>query len=424
MRTRHALGSVVAAVLSGVFLNASCSVRHGEDALDITRAAGTNAMDDARASCGAEFRSRYQHLLAEGSTATNYWGQAAFDAAARRLFVLADSTSGRVVHRCDVSRTPVECTAISIPNTEVILGASQGRFAVLTLDRSTFRKDLVTCTYDGECSRTEVPRDSGGALDAANGTVIVHSVWLGNGETPGTQFRVCPLRGGDCGAPWFQPFSRFDIRDVVVDTSNGLQYIALHSTAEIMECAGSDGTFCAGFAATAFPDLQGPAQLLVDANALSVLKREIIAPSEKLVLFRCLREGRTCKRQELALGEGPHQIESYTAVLDSERGRLLVVTQDFFRGMKPTLYACAPDGTMCTEVDISAGTAGQSGHNPRAFFDGSLDRILVVTNGTASRLGLFDVNLCKGEDPTKDAGLRADAGNGSGRDAGAGGKSW
>lgn len=427
MRTNHGRGCLVAAGLCGALITASCALEPRESKSGSTQGAGTNATDDSTMACGLgqAWRTSFQHLFPSGSTA-DYWGQAGFDAEGRMLFAIAaldPQWTERVVRRCDVARKSVECTSIPVKDAEVFVGAANGRFAVLALDKTTFEKDLVTCTYDGECTRREVPRDSRASLDAVNGTVIVQSSWAQPDGSPASQFMVCPIAGGDCAAPWFQVFDRFNTSDGVVDPLTGNQYLALNSGVEVMECAGSQGTWCGGFANPGNPiDIQGPGQILLDANAVSVLKREIIAPADRLVLVRCLREGRKCARQELALGEGGHQIEAYSAVIDTELDRLLVVTQDFFRDMKPTLYACAIDGSACSEVDISAGAGAQSGHNPRAFYDGARDRMLLVTNGNESRLGLFDVSLCKPDDaPAPDAGTTNDAGSsGGGEDAGGG----
>ena len=416
-------------------LGASCTMHRGEEESGSTRGAGTNATDDASASCGVdpEWSTSIQELMPPGST-VRYWGQAAFDAKAETLLVLADTGSGysgRVVRRCNVARKSAECTSIPIANADTIAGAANGRVAVLTLDPVTLQQQLVTCTYDGRCGvRRDVLRDSGGTVDAVNDNVIVYSPWAQADGSAASQFTVCPMAGGGCGAPWFQGFDRFDITDDVVDAQTGNQYIALHATANFLECAGSQGSWCAGFAfAAPGPDVQGPGQLLFESDAISLIKREIHASADRLVLFRCLRNGRTCAEQELSLGEGSHQIDFYSAVIDTERNRLLVVTEDSFRNHRPTLYACAADGTACEEIDISAGTTGESGDNPRAFLDGAADRMLVVTNGAESRIALFDVNLCGGPS-NNDGGSGADTGGAATEDAGTEneeggrGKSW
>ncbi|PJZ81740.1 chitobiase/beta-hexosaminidase C-terminal domain-containing protein [Leptospira meyeri] len=103
---------------------------------------------------------------------------------------------------------------------------------------------------------------------------------------------------------------------------------------------------------------------------------------------------------DVSAGQGAGSGLQPSATLDRRNNKLLIASNNQFNNNKLSLYRCNVDGTNCTNYDISASQAANSGVNPSIAIDEKNQKILVATRNGAnnSKLALFrcnnDVSAC------------------------------
>jgi DNA-binding beta-propeller fold protein YncE len=191
------------------------------------------------------------------------------------------------------------------------------------------------------------------------------------------------------------PGSNGWIPKALLDPVNGkLLVVATAETLGLFRCE-LDGTGCS------FTDISGGAGAFeIPSAVIDTMNRKLLvvaAPvNGNLQLIRCELDGTSCTHMDInAGGTSPSPFSSATLV-DGISGNLLIVTAvpatSTAPTMVPVLFRCHLDGTACAYSDLSAGLGGYAeGNGPASsVLDSVRGRVLVVDRDAAdSRLTLF-----------------------------------
>jgi hypothetical protein len=331
-----------------------------------------------------------RHEINAGLGVMRFARSATFDEAGGQLLIVSDVPgTGSVVTRCSTDGS--SCAVTPVPRIGRVLGVAGD--SVVMVGRAAAGgeqapPDLVVCARDlTGCSRSALPRGAT-LLDAAGRRVVVLRP-LPETSRPDASAGVvtCPLDASPCSERVSIPAR--EVRASTIDREAG--QLVLVGDRRLLRC-GLDGSSCAVEHDVSDHLIGGSRPLLIADAASTILSSDL----ERLVVTRCPAGGdATCTSNPIALGPGSHYLHAFSAAVDEASGKLVVVTDDRARLRKPTLLYCDPDGSACTEHDISAGFSALSGKYPSAFIEPSSRRLLTITESEPrlSRASLFSVAL-------------------------------
>ncbi|WP_411823785.1 hypothetical protein [Leptospira sp. 'Mane'] len=262
------------------------------------------------------------------------------------------------------------------------------------------KPSLFRCNLDGSnCTHTDISigqgTGSGNApsvvIDSISSKVLVLTKNVANNSKPSlfrcdldgtncTHTDISTGQGSDCG---WSPFAIIDSisNKLLVVTTNG----ANSFKPSLFRC-NLDGSNCTHTDISASENANSgmtPAAVIDPIlNKLLVVTYNY-ARNGKSSLFRCDLNGSNCTHSDISTGQGTDSGYTPSVLLDLISSKILVVTFNVANSSKPSLFRCNSDGSNCTHTDISAGQGYSSGQQPFALFDPITGKLLVVTTNNS-----------------------------------------
>ena len=115
------------------------------------------------------------------------------------------------------------------------------------------------------------------------------------------------------------------------------------------------------------------------------------AQTQKPWLFVCALNGTLCSDHDLSNTQADGSGRDPSFAFDATRGKVIVATRNDFQDQRPWVFICNPDGSACSDHDISATQGPNSGYFPSLALDQPAATLYVVTrnNDQAQKPWLF-----------------------------------
>ena len=99
--------------------------------------------------------------------------------------------------------------------------------------------------------------------------------------------------------------------------------------------------------------------------------------------------------RDVSNGQGTGCGTTPSVAIDTINSKILIATKNNDQFEKPWLFICNPDGSDCTDHDVSSGQGSDSGNDPSAAIDTANSKVIIATRNDAqdSKLWLFICNL-------------------------------